>query len=49
MGSTIFIKDRRVYVKPLRSRLVAIKKLKPPMTVKGGRCFAGLGIFSSLF
>ena len=29
MGNTIFIKDRRVCVKPLRSRLEAFQKLKP--------------------
>ena len=29
MGNTIFIKDRRVYVKPLRNRLEAIQKLQP--------------------
>ena len=40
MGNTIFIKDRRVCVKPLRSRLEAIQKLKPPTTVKGCRSFA---------
>ena len=34
MENTIFIKDRRVCVKPLQSRLEAIQKLKPPMTVK---------------
>ena len=34
MGNTIFIKDKRVCVKPLRSRLEAIQKLKPAMTVK---------------
>ena len=27
MGNTIFIKDRRVYIKPLKSRLEAIQKL----------------------
>ena len=37
MGNTIFIKDRRVCVKPLRSRLEAIQKLKPPTTGKGCR------------
>ena len=36
-GNTIFIKDRRVCVKPLRSRLEAIQKLKPPTTIKGCR------------
>ena len=29
MGNTIFIKDRRVFIKPLRSRLDAIQKLQP--------------------
>ena len=40
MGNTIFIKDRRVCVKLLRSRLEAVQKLKPPTTVKGSRSFA---------
>ena len=35
MGNIIFIKDSRVCVKPLQSRLEAIKILKNPMTVKG--------------
>ena len=30
MGNVIFIKDRKVCVKPLRSRLEAIQKLQPP-------------------
>ena len=34
MGNTIFIKDRRVCVKPLRSRLETIQKLQLPTTVK---------------
>ena len=42
MGNTIFIKDRRVCGKPLRSRLEAIQKLKTPTTVKGCRGFAGI-------
>ena len=49
MGNTIFIKDRRVCVKPLRSRLEAIKKLKPPTTVKGCRSFTGMVNFLGLF
>ena len=49
MENTIFIKDRRGCVKPLRSRLEAIQKLKPPTTVKGCRTFAGIVHFSSLF
>ena len=32
MGNTIFTEDRCVHVKPLRSRLEAIQKLKPPVT-----------------
>ena len=38
MGNIIFIKDRKVCVKPLRSRLEAIKKFQPP-TTKGCRSF----------
>ena len=34
IGKTIFIEDRYVHVKPLRSRLEAIQKLKPPVTPK---------------
>ena len=37
MGNTIFIKERRVCVKPLRSRLEAIQNLKPHTTQKGCR------------
>ena len=48
-GNTIFIKDRRVCVKPLRSRLKAIQKLKPPTKVKGCRSFAGMVNFVSIF
>ena len=49
MGNTIFIKDRRVCVKPLRSRLEAIQNLKPPTTPKGCRSFAGMVNFVSIF
>ena len=49
MGNPIFIKNRRVCVKLLRSRLEVIKKLKPPTTVKGCRHFAGMVNFLSLF
>ena len=49
MGNTIFIKDRRVCVKPLRSRLEAIQKLKPPTTIKGCRNFVGMVNFVSIF
>ena len=40
MGNIIFIKDRKVYVKPLRSRIEVIQKLNPPATPKGCRSFA---------
>ena len=49
MGNTIFIKEKRVCVKPLRSRLEAIQKLKPPMNQKGCRSFAGIVNFVSIF
>ena len=35
MGNIKFIKDRKVCVKPLRSRLEAIQKLRPPTTPNG--------------
>ena len=49
MGNTIFIKKRRVCVKPLRSRLEAIQKLKSPTNQKGCRSFAGMVNFVSIF
>ena len=49
MGNTIFIKERRVCVKPLRSRLEAIQNLKPPTTQKGCRSFASVVNFVSIF
>ena len=49
MGNTIFIKEKRVCVKPLRSRLEAIQKLKPPTNQKGCRSFAGVVNFVSIF
>ena len=49
MGNTIFIRDSRVCAKPLRSRLEAIQKLKPPTMVKGCRSFAGMVNFMSIF
>ena len=49
MGSEIFIKDKRVCIKPLRNRLEAIQKLQPPTTVKGCRSFVGMVNFLSMF
>ena len=42
MGNEIFIESKKVCVKPLRNRLEAIQKLKPPKTPKGCRSFAGV-------
>ena len=49
MGNTIFVKDRRVCVKALRSRLEALHKLRLTTTVKGCRSFAGMVNFLCLF
>ena len=49
MGNTIFIKERRVCVKPLCSRLEAIQKVKAPTTAKQCKCFAGMVNFFSIF
>ena len=49
IGNIIFIKDRRVYVKPLRNRLEAIQKLQPPTTAKGYGSFTGMVNFLSVF
>ena len=49
MGNTILIKDRRVCIKLLRSRLEAIQKLQLPTTDKGCRSFTGMVNFLSMF
>ena len=49
MGNTIFIRNKRVGIRPLRSRIEAIQKLKPPTTIKGCRSFVGMVNFVSLF
>ena len=49
MGNTIFIKERRVCVKPLCSRLEAIQKVKAPTTAKQCKSFAGMVNFVSIF
>ena len=49
IGNNIFIKDRKVCVKPLRSRIEAILKLEPPQTPKGCRSFMGMANFLSMF
>ena len=42
MGNEIFIQNKRVCMKPLRSRLKAIQKLQPTTIVKGCRCLVGM-------
>ena len=49
MGNEIFIKNKKVCVKPLRNRLEAIQKLQPPKTPKGCRRFVGVVNFLSMF
>ena len=49
MGNEIFIENRKICVKPLRSRLEAIQKLQPPKTPKGCRSFTGVVNFLSMF
>ena len=49
MGNVIFIKDRTVCIKPLRSRLEAIQKHQLPTTPKGCRSFMGMVNFLSMF
>ena len=49
MGNEIFIENKKVCVKPLRSRLEAIQKFQPPKTPKGCRSFAGVVNFSVCF
>ena len=49
MGNKIFIENKKVCVKPVRSRLEAIQKLQPPKTPKGCRSFTGVVNFVSTF
>ena len=49
MGNTIFIKERRVCVKPLYSRLEAIQRVKAPTTAKQCKSFAGMDNFVNIF
>ena len=49
MGNTIFIRNKRVCVRPLRSQIEAIQKLEPPTMFKGCQSFVGMVNFVSLF
>ena len=48
MGNKIFVENKKVCVKPLRSRMEAIQKLQPPTTPKGCKSFAGVVNFLSM-
>ena len=49
MGNTIFIRNKRVCIRPLRSQIEAIQKLKPPTIIKGCQSFVGMVNFASIF
>ena len=49
MGNTIFIRNNRVCVRPLRSQIEDIQKLKPPTMIKGCQSFVGMVNFVSIF
>ena len=49
MGNMIFIRNKRVCVRPLRSGIEAIQKLKSPATIKGCRSFTGMVNYVSIF
>ena len=49
MGNTIFIRNKRVCIRPLRSQIKAFQKLEPPTTIKGCQSFAGMVNFVSIF
>ena len=49
MCNTMFIKNRQVCVKPIKSRIEAIQQLKPPTNIKGYRSFARMVNFVSIF
>ena len=49
MRNITFIKDRKVCIKPLRSRLKAIQSLQLPTKLKGCRSFVGMVNLLSIF
>ena len=49
MGNEISIENKKVCMKPLRSRLEAIQKLQPPKTSKGCRSFAVVNFLSMFY
>ena len=49
MGNNIFIRNKRVCIRPVRSQIEAIQKLKPPTMIKVCQSFVGMVNFVSLF
>ena len=49
MGNEMLIDNKKVCVKPVRSRLEAIQILQPRKTPKGCRSFVGVVNFFSMF
>ena len=49
MGVTIKIEDGMPKMQPLKSRIDAIQKVKPPKTVKECRSFCGMANYMSIF
>ena len=49
MGLTMMIEDGMPKMKPLKSRIEAILKVKPPTTVKECRSFCGMVNYMSIF
>ena len=49
MGLTMMIEDGMPKIKPLKSRIEAILKIKPPKTIKECRSFCGMVNYMSIF
>ena len=49
MGLTMMVEDGMAKMKPLKSRIEAILKVKPPTTVKECRSFCGMVNYMSIF
>ena len=49
MGNTVLIHGEKECVKPMRTRIEAIQRLKSPTTPKGCQSFSGAVNFLSLF
>ena len=49
MGNTIFIRNKRVCIRPLRSQIKAIQKLELPTTIKDCQSFVSMVNFVSIF